>query len=79
MATLLLTDEQVVQLVNQLPTQAKQRVLKVLTAERDGWWQATTQEGEGDMRRLAAARGLNWDTMSEAEREAFVDGLLHES
>lgn len=79
MATLLLTDEQVVQLVKQLPTQAKQRVLKDLTAERDGWWQATAHEGEGDMRRLAAARGLNWDTMSEAEREAFADGLLHES
>ena len=79
MATLSLTDEQVVQLVKQLPPQSKQRVLTDLTAERDPWWQTTAREGEKDMRRLAAARGLDWDTMSEAQREAFVDDLLHES
>ena len=37
------------------------------------------REGERDMRRLAQARGLNWDTLSEAQRAAFVDDLLHES
>ncbi len=79
MATLSLSDEQVVQLVKQLPAQAKQRVLKDLTAERDDWWQATAREGERDMRRLAAERGLDWEAMSEAQREAFVDDVLHES
>ena len=79
MATLSLSDEQVVQLVKQLPAQAKQRVLKDLTAEREDWWQASAREGEKDMRRLAQARGLDWDTLSEAQREAFVDDLLHES
>ena len=79
MATLSLSDEQVVQLVKQLPPQAKQRVLLDLNAERDAWWQAAVREGETDMRRLATARGLDWNAMSEAEREAFVDKLLHES
>ena len=79
MATLSLSDEQVVQLVKQLPAQAKQRVLKDLTSERDDWWQTSAREGEKDMRKLAQARGLNWDTLSEAQREAFVDDLLHES
>jgi hypothetical protein len=79
MATLSLTDEQVVQLVKQLPPQAKQRVLVALTAERDDWWRTAAREGEQDMRRCAAARGLDWDAMSEAQREAFVDDLLHES
>jgi len=79
MATLSLTDEQVVQLVKQLHPQAKQRVLKDLTAERDDWWRGTAAEGEKDMRRLAKARGLDWEAMSETEREAFVDDLLHES
>ena len=79
MATLSLTDEQVVQLVKQLPPQSKQRVLTDLTAERDQWWQTAAREGEQEMRRLAAARGLNWDSMSETERESFVDELMHES
>lgn len=78
MATLSLSDEQVVQLVKQLPAQAKQRVLTDLTAERDQWWQTAAREGERDLRRLAEARGLQWNTLSEAERETFVDGLLHE-
>ena len=79
MATLSLTDEQVVQLVKQLPPQSKRRVLTDLTAERDPWWQSAARDGEKDMRRLAAARGLDWDAMTEAQREALVDDLLHES
>lgn len=79
MATLSLTDEQVVQLVKQLPAPTKRRVMMDLTAERDEWWRQVTREGEVEMRRLASARGLNWDTLSESEREALVDDLLHES
>lgn len=33
---------------------------------------------EQQLRAIAAERGLNWDAMSEEEREAFVDELLHE-
>ena len=79
MATLSLTDEQVVQLVKQLAPQSKQRVLADLTAERDQWWQTAAHDGEKDMRRLAQARGLDWDAMTEPQREAFVDDILHES
>jgi hypothetical protein len=78
MVTLPMYDEQVVQLVKQLDPQTKRRVLISLTAERDDWWPAAAREGEADLRRLAAKRGLNWDTLSEAEREAFVDDLLRE-
>jgi hypothetical protein len=78
MATQPLTDEQVVQLVKQLPREAKRQVLKALTDERDLWWQTAASGGEKDMRQLAAGRDLDWDTLSEAQREAFVDDLLHE-
>jgi predicted dinucleotide-binding enzyme len=77
MVTLAIPEEQVVQLVKQLSPQSKQRVLIDLTAERDDWWQTAAREGEADLRRLAAERGLNWDALSEIEREAFVDDLLH--
>ena len=79
MATLSLTDEQVEQLVKQLPPQSKQRVLMDLTTERDQWWQTAAREGEKDMKRLAVERGLAWESMAESEREAFVDDILHGS
>ena len=30
------------------------------------------------LRQLCTARGLNWDTMTEDEREQLVDTLIHE-
>ena len=36
------------------------------------------EEAEAQFRQLCAARGLNWGTMTEAERENFVDDLIHE-
>ncbi len=29
-------------------------------------------------RRVAALRGLDWDRLTEGEREAFLDTLLHD-
>ena len=78
MQTPQLTVEQVIELVKQLPPESKQMVLNVLSAERDTWWEETLTQGEQQMRCLCAERGLDWDSMSEEEREAFVDELLHE-
>ena len=33
---------------------------------------------EDKLRQLCAAQGLNWDTMTEEEREELVDNLIHE-
>jgi len=78
MPTLELTEEQVIELVKQLPFASKQAVLKALGAERAAWWEETLTQGEQQMRRLCAERRLDWDRMSEEEREAFVDELVHE-
>ena len=34
--------------------------------------------GEEQARQLCASRGLDWDAMTEVEREDFVDDLIHE-
>ena len=78
MPTLELAVEQVIELVKQLSPENKQEVLNTLSTERDAWWEETLTQGELQMRRLCAARGLDWHSMSEDEREAFVDDLLHE-
>ncbi len=73
-----LTDEQVVELILQLPPERQRAVLQILNAARDAWWARIVAEGEQQMRRLCAERGLNWDSMTEEEREAFIDDLIHE-
>jgi acyl-CoA synthetase (NDP forming) len=78
MATVELTNEQVVELVRQLPAEAKRKVLLALAGDaqaRRGERMALAAE---QLRRCAADRGMNWDTMSDEDREALVDDLIHE-
>ena len=78
MVTLTLSDQQVVELVKQLPPGSKRAVLDALIGERELWWDMTLAQGEERLRKLASQRGLDWAKMSEDEREDFIDNLLHE-
>ena len=78
MVTLTLSDQQIVDLVKQLPPVSKQSVLDALIAERELWWDMTLSKSDEKLRKLASQRGLDWNKMSEDERENFVDDLLHE-
>lgn len=78
MPTVELSVEQVIELVEQLPPERKLAVLKALNAERLAWWEKMLDRGEEQLRRLCLERGQDWERMSEAEREQFVDGLMHE-
>jgi hypothetical protein len=79
MITLNLSDQQVVELVKQLPPDTKQVVLNALIAERELWWNGIVTKNEESLRLLASQRGLDWDSMPEEKREEFVDEILHES
>ncbi len=74
-----LTDQQVMQLFSQLSAEQKERLLRYLTAERWPSWVATSQAGSAGVQQAAAQRGLNWEAMTESEREDWVDALVHES
>jgi hypothetical protein len=78
MPTVVLTNEQVVELIKQLPVEEKRAILETLTAEQEAWWEETVMQGEQQLRRLCAERGRDWDHMSEEEREDFIDDLIHE-
>jgi hypothetical protein len=73
-----LTDQQVVDLVNQLPPKRKRSVLVSLASEAVTRRDERMQLAEAQIRRLCTERGRNWDQMSEDEREVFIDELLHE-
>jgi len=77
MPILELTEEQVVDLVRQLPPE-RQRAALLALAGAGQRRQERLQYAEEQLRRVSAERGLNWDAMSEDEREAFIDDLVHE-
>ncbi|BAY75195.1 hypothetical protein NIES25_16130 [Nostoc linckia NIES-25] len=78
MATLNLNVEQVITLVKQLAIPEQRMILQAIKAEQDCWWQNRLDYGELQMRSLSTTRGLNWDIMTEQEREEFIDNILHE-
>jgi TRAP-type C4-dicarboxylate transport system substrate-binding protein len=78
MVTLSLTDDQVVDLVQQLPPAQQRRVLAMLAANAQVRREERMRQAEQRLRELAAARGLDWATLDEDAREVFIDDLLHE-
>ena len=78
MSVLELTDEQVISLVRQLPATRKREALLALAQPAQTRRDERMRVGEAQLRRHCAERGLDWDTLSENEREDFVNRLLHE-
>jgi hypothetical protein len=78
MANVDFTTDQIVDLVLRLPSDQKKEVLIALASESPQRRDERMALGEAQMRRLGAARGLDWERMSEDEREALADQLIHE-
>jgi hypothetical protein len=78
MPTLTLTDDQIIDLALQLPEAAQQRLVQALLTRPWASWRALSQDGAAGVRAAAAQRGYDWDAMTEDEREAFIDDVLHE-
>jgi hypothetical protein len=78
MATLTLSDEQVVELVKQLSAEQKVKVFRFLLLQQWTQWESLSRYGADKARLVAQERGCNWDAMSEEERESFVNELVNE-
>lgn len=78
MATLILSDEQVVELVKQLPIGRQLEVFRFLLLQQWGKWESPSRYGVEKARLVAQEKGLDWDVMTEEEREAFIDDVMHE-
>lgn len=74
MPSITLTDEQVVELAKQLPAQQKRALLLVLAQSAQARRDERLAHAEAQLRGRAAERDLDWDALSEAEREAFIRG-----
>lgn len=73
-----LSNEQVIELVKQLPRTQKEELLKILLTQPWDSWEELTHDSTDKARYTAAKRGRDWDLMTEDEREIFIDEILHE-
>jgi hypothetical protein len=78
MATLILSDEQVIELVKQLPVGQQVEVFRFLLLQQWGKWESLSRYRAEKARLVAQGRGLDWDAMTEEEREVFIDDVVHE-
>jgi len=78
MPTLTVTDEQVMELVKQLPPDRQETLFKFFLLKYWDSWIDLSRYGEEGVRTAAAQRGRDWETMTEDEREAFIDDVVHE-
>jgi hypothetical protein len=79
MTTIELTDEQVLEALRQMPPEKQTTVLRRFYERSFQSWRDGMAYGAEGARAAARARGRDWDAMSEAEREAFLDEVLHEA
>ncbi|RRR70885.1 MAG: hypothetical protein EI684_12430 [Candidatus Viridilinea halotolerans] len=78
MPTITLTNDQVVELIRQLPPTQKHLVLLTLAEEAHTHHHENMVYAEQQLRMRAAERGFVWDELDDDAREAFVDDLIHE-
>jgi hypothetical protein len=78
MPTLELSENQVVDLIKQLPPDQQRAALLALAEGAARGRDERMQLADVQLRRRASERGRDWDKMTEKDREAFVDDLIHE-
>jgi len=75
--TLEIPEAQIVGWVRRLSPESKRKLLTALLPDLDRW-EAAMGYGDQRVREICAQRGLDWDRLTEQEREQLVDTLLHE-
>ena len=78
MPNLTLSNEQVIDLFKQLPEAQQREEYKILILSQWRQLEPVFNEGAERARIVAKERGYDWDTMTEDEREEFIDEIVHE-
>jgi hypothetical protein len=74
--TLAVSESQLIEWIRQLSPRAKQNVLKALVPDLDEL-NRLVDYGSQRMRQLCAEHSIDWDNLSEEERQDLVDEWLH--
>ncbi|MDT7893094.1 MAG: hypothetical protein LASZOEIN_000177 [Candidatus Fervidibacter sp.] len=76
MPKLELSEEQVLELLLQLSPEGKRKALEIL--KQDAEWEQVAQEVRKRWKEICAERGIDWERLSDEEKEALVDEWLHQ-
>ena len=79
MPELKVSEAQVIELAQQLSPSGKRKILQVLPADDTSRLDQLLDYGESRIREVCAERGINWDALTEAQREQLIDELLHDA
>lgn len=71
-------ETQVRELAKQLPPEQQVELAIELLLNQWDAWRRLSARGLDAVRKIAQARGLDWDALSEDERERLIDEILHE-
>jgi len=76
--TLKIPETQLVEWLRSLSPTAKQSVLRALIPEMDELAQMV-KYGDRRIRAICTQRGIEWDNLSEQERQKLINEILHEA
>ncbi len=79
MPKLELTVGQVIDLVKQLPQKEKSAVLQALNRETGKGIDEKSKREEQQLRAISSERGLDWDKLSEDDRDVLARKFLHKA
>lgn len=61
-----------------LPPEEQIEIAITLILSQWDTWQELSSKGQNAIRQLASQSGVDWDSLSDEERERLVDEILHE-
>ena len=78
MPQLQISETQVIKMARQLTPKGKRALLSSLILFDLGNFEQLVPYGQRKIRQICANRGMDWDTLTEAQRERLIDDMLHE-
>ena len=76
--TVKLTTEQIIDFIQQLPGEEKLTVVLALAKESLPRRAERMKYLESKVREVCTERGLDWDAMTDEERQDFINDVVHE-
>ena len=76
--TVKLTTDQIISAIHEMRPEECRMLLYTLAERAAINREERMDYAESQIRQLCQSRGLDWDAMTEVEREDFIDDLVHE-